>query len=300
MENLKITVFTPTYNRADLLGVLYNSLKNQSYKNFEWVIVDDGSTDETEELVTKLKKENNLIIRYEKQENQGKHIAINKGVSIANGECFFIVDSDDRLPKKSLEIINKKFNKIRNNNKIAGVVGLRCYFDGNVIGTNMPEDELLCTALEYRHTYNIVGDRAEAIKTAVLKEYPFPKFGEEKFLSESIVWNKISLKYNLLFFSENVYECEYLDSGLTSNSIRLRRLYPKGAMNLYAELGEIEAVSFKVKSKAYINFWRFYFCDLSNAQENLHILNKKFIVFLYFPLGFIFYLNDSFAQKNKR
>ena len=300
MEDLKITVFTPTYNRVDLLGVLYVSLKNQSYKNFEWVIVDDGSTDTTEAFVKKIKEENNLDIIYKKQENQGKHIAINKGVSIANGECFFIVDSDDRLPKRSLEIISKKFNKIRHNKAVAGVVGLRCYFDGNVIGTKMPEDELLCTALEYRYTYNIVGDRAEAIKTSVLKEYPFPKFGEEKFLSESIVWNKISLKYNLLFFSENVYECEYLESGLTSNSIRLRRLYPKGAMHLYAELGNIKVVSFKIRSKAYVNFWRFYFCDLLNAYENLQILNKKFIVFLYFPLGFLFFLKDSFTQKTKQ
>lgn len=299
MENLKITVFTPTYNRVDLLGVLYDSLKKQTYKNFEWVIVDDGSTDNTEAFVKIIKKEDDLVIIYKNQENQGKHIAINNGVSIANGECFFIVDSDDRLPANSLEIISRKFNKIRNNPKVAGVVGLRCYFDGNVIGTKMPKDELLCTALEYRHTYKIAGDRAEVIKTAVLKEYPFPKFGEEKFLSESIVWNKMSLKYKLLFFSENVYECEYLENGLTLNSIRLRRLYPKGAMHLYAELGKIKSINFKIRSKAYINFWRFYFCDLSNALGNLHILNKKFIALLYFPLGFIFFLKDSFTQKTK-
>ena len=299
MENLKITVFTPTYNRVDLLGVLYESLKNQPYKNFEWVIVDDGSTDTTEEFVKKIQEENKLTIIYEKQENQGKHIAINKGVSIANGECFFIVDSDDRLPKKSLEIICKKFNKIRNNNTIAGVVGLRCSFDGNVIGTKMPEDELLCTALEYRHIYKIAGDRAEAIKTAVLKEYPFPEFGKEKFLPESIVWNRIALKYKLLFFSENVYECEYLENGLSSNSLRLRRLYPKGAMHLYAELSKIKVLNFKIRSKAYINFWRFFFCDSNATKTNLKLLKNIYLAFLFFPVGLLFFMKDNLTQKSK-
>ncbi|MFK8059995.1 MAG: glycosyltransferase family 2 protein [Polaribacter sp.] len=300
MEDLKITVFTPTYNRVDLLGVLYESLKKQSYKNFEWVIVDDGSTDESGEFIKKIKKENSLTIIYEKQENQGKHIAINKGVSIANGECFFIVDSDDRLPQKSLEIISEKFNKIRNNSKIAGVVGLRCYFDGNVIGTKMLKNEILCTTLEYRYTHKIMGDRAEVIKTAVLKEYPFPKFGKEKFLSESIVWNKMALKYKLLFFSENIYECEYLNNGLTLNSIRLRRLFPRGAMNLYAELGKIKVINFKIRSKAYINFWRFYFCDLSNASKNLKLIDSQLIAFPFIPLGMILYIKDTLTQKNER
>ncbi len=102
---MKITIFTATFNRAYIIKNLYDSLVGQRYVNFEWIIVDDGSTDTTEEIVQTFIKDDKIAIQYIKQSNKGKHFAINKGVSLASGELFFIVDSDDKLPENSLELI---------------------------------------------------------------------------------------------------------------------------------------------------------------------------------------------------
>ena len=102
---MMITVFTPTYNRGNLLKRLYDSLCNQSFKDFEWLIVDDGSKDDTETVIANFIAQQKLVINYLKQENGGKHRAINKGVKEAKGEYFFIADSDDRLPKEALMLV---------------------------------------------------------------------------------------------------------------------------------------------------------------------------------------------------
>ena len=120
-----ITVFTPTYNRSYLINELFNSLMSQTYKNFEWLIVDDGSTDDTEQVINKLIEKAEFNIRYFKKENEGKHIAINYGAKRASGEWFFIVDSDDKLVKDSLLLVSKYCLQIEENHKYAGVVGLR-------------------------------------------------------------------------------------------------------------------------------------------------------------------------------
>jgi len=295
-----ISIFTATYNRGHLLRRLFTSLKEQSYANFEWIIVDDGSTDETNQIISKIKNEAFFDVIYKKQENQGKHIAINTGVTLANGNYFFIVDSDDRLPKNALEVISNKIEKIREDNAIAGVVGLKCFFDKKIVGFNPLKKDVICDIFDYRYKYNATGDRAEVLKTSILKEFPFPKFEEEKFIPESIVWNRIAQHYQMLFFNENVYECEYLDTGLSAQSIKLRRKYPKGVMHLYAELSTIKKITITHKLKANVNYWRFFFCEISNALENLKILKQHHFTFLCLPLGFLLYTKDSLFLREKQ
>lgn len=126
-----ITVFTPTYNRAYTLRRLYESLRKQTQYDFEWLIVDDGSTDNTESLVQEFIRENSLFnIRYVKKENEGKHIAINVGAKIAMGKLFFIVDSDDALSTNAIEAIEKTEKEIAGMDGFAGVVGLKGNFEG--------------------------------------------------------------------------------------------------------------------------------------------------------------------------
>ena len=116
-----ITVFTPTYNRGYIISELYESLTQQTFKNFEWLIVDDGSSDETESIINQVIKENKINIKYKKQKNSGKHVAINNGVSDASGELFFIVDSDDYLSSDALEKLEKRFQDIKHNSEVAGI-----------------------------------------------------------------------------------------------------------------------------------------------------------------------------------
>lgn len=297
IEKTVITIFTATYNRAALLPVLFASLKIQTSLNFEWIIVDDGSTDNTEQVIAAYKKEASFNIIYHKQQNQGKHIAINKGLELANGNYFYIVDSDDRLPEKSIEIINKKIKLIENEKNIAGVVGLKCYFDATTVGSKDLKENLICSHLEHRFKYNYIGDRAEVIKTKVFREFLFPKYGTENFVPESIVWNRIAQKYKMLFFPENVYECEYLEDGLSFKSIKLRRKNPIGISILYKELGNTKSIGFLNRSKVYINFWRFFWC-LPNSIKLKHFFYIKNHLFTFFclPIGTLIYLKDSFSK----
>lgn len=223
----KFTIFTPTYNRANCIDALYNSLVNQTYKNFEWLVVDDGSTDETEQKFKKIKSDNLIDLTYIKVKNGGKHRAINIGIERASGELFFIVDSDDELTVNSLEIVNK-YVKLINDSKIVGVCGLRAQKNYKPIGTTFNGETLDIYNYERSH-YKISGDKAEVYFTKILKNYKFPEFENEKFLSEAIVWNKIALDgYKLKYFNEIIYLCDYLNDGLTKNLFKNYKNSPQG------------------------------------------------------------------------
>lgn len=211
-----ITVFTPTYNRADLLSVLYESLKKQTSFDFEWLIVDDGSKDNTREVVEGFIKEcESFKIRYYFQENHGKHVAINYGVQLAEGDKFFIVDSDDWLPFDAVEKVYSFFDEIKDLDGFAGVAGLKLYGNGDMVGTTFKGRSVDCTSLQ-RPKHHITGDKAEIFYTDILKNYPYPVFEGENHISIATVWNRIANDgYKLRWFNEGIYFCEYLEGGLT-------------------------------------------------------------------------------------
>ena len=160
-----ITVFTPCYNRAHTIERLYHSLVLQTNKNFEWIIVDDGSTDNTEQIVNVfIKESNDFPICYFKKDNGGKHTAINFGVQKANGEAFFIVDSDDWLPKNAIDRIIYYFDQIKNKKDFAGICGNKMLPTKEIIGKTFDGEVLDITALERKKFY-IIGDKAEVYKT---------------------------------------------------------------------------------------------------------------------------------------
>ena len=218
MDEQLITVFTPTYNRAHTLNNLYESLKRQTSKSFEWIIVDDGSVDMTESLVSEWEKnDNSFPIKYIKKVNEGKHIAINVGVEQANGDWFLIVDSDDFLYNDAIEKVVKWTYDIKNDN-IAAVSGTKCFKNGSIIGADIKFDDgfIDCRNNE-RNKFGLTGDKAEVYKTKILKEFPFPKFEKEKFLSEGAVWDLIAYNgYMIRWYNQPLMVCEYLEDGLTS------------------------------------------------------------------------------------
>lgn len=219
----KITIFTPTFNRENLLRPLYESIVQQSFRDFQWIIVDDGSTDNTAEVVDEFIRENKIEIIYKLKENAGKHTAINEGLDIANGELFFIVDSDDILPKDSLNTIWEKWEGVRDDNTFVGVAGTKGSISNqNVVGSTFEEPFIDSTVIEFRYKKRIYGDKAEVFKTSVLKKYKFPCFTGEFFATEALVWNRLSRDgYKLRWFNEIIYYCEYLEGGLTDNYDRL-------------------------------------------------------------------------------
>ncbi len=229
---MRITVFTPAYNRGYIIENLYRSLQRQTFHDFEWIVIDDGSTDNTEELFEKWTKEDNFFpIIYKKIQNGGKHRAINKGVKLANGELFFIVDSDDFLTDNSLEINDKIEKSIDEKEKsdFCGICGCRGFSEKEIIGSTYESSGFLdITALE-RIKYNIRGDKAEVFYTEVLKRYPFPEFDGEKFITECVVWDKMAADgYKLRFFNKITYICEYREDGLTAAGNTIFENSPKG------------------------------------------------------------------------
>lgn len=282
-----LTIFTPTYNRAYIIDKLYLSLCNQTCSDFEWLIVDDGSTDNTEDLISKYIAENKIKIRYRKQANGGKHRAINYGLNLAKGELFFIVDSDDHLSEDAVEWITKTAEPIRDDENFAGLSGIRVTPSGEKIGGGLDFGIIDSDAINIRLKHHISGDLAEVYKTKILRQYPFPTFDKEKFCPEALVWNRIAQKYSLRYCHKGIYICEYLPDGLTAKITNLRRKSPKASMTYYSEFAHTD-IPFAQKVKANINFWRF---KLSEYQPHYRMISLLGIL-TYIP-GTIYKYLDS-------
>ena len=283
-----ITVFSPTYNRAHLMPRLYDSLCKQTYLAFEWVIVDDGSKDNTEEVTERFIKEKKIRIRYFKQGNGGKHRAINRGVKEAKGELFLILDSDDTLLPNSLEMINKYYQQIKDDDSYAGVCGYMAHHDGTIIGNGNNDAILNTTSIDLRYKYNVKGDMCEVFKTSVMRLFPFPEIEKERFCPEILIWNRIATKYKIRVFHEVIYFRDYLEGGLTDKIIKIRMNSPIASMMTYAEMTKYKNVPFLEKCKSAINYWRFYLCTKQ------HSIKPKIATIwsLLFPVGFIMHLRD--------
>ena len=309
-----ITVFTPTYNRAKLLPRLYESLCSQTYRDFEWVIVDDGSVDETICLLNendnendsydfvcteniKLKTQNSkqagFPVRYFYQENGGKHRAINRGVCEAKGELFFIADSDDWLPDNALEIVAEQYKGIIGQD-LAGICGLDAYENGEITGSGFPFEKKVTTTIEIRNRDGVVGDLKEVFKTEVLKEFPFPEIAGERFCPEVLVWNRIAQKYSLLFFNKVIYFAEYQRDGITSNIVKARMNSPIASMMCYQEMSELD-IPLLQKIKAAINYWRFRFCSDKSERPVL-----KWYWNLVMPIGYLLHRKDVASCRSRR
>lgn len=232
---MKITVFTPTYNRAYIIEQLYHSLQRQTYTDFEWLVIDDGSSDNTEILFKKMKKEDNPFpIYYYKQENGGKCRAINRALDLAQGELFFTVDSDDYLTDDALEKICKWESLLPKNKKFCGVAGN--LGTSKAFTPNIPfKEEYLDKSMLERYTYRedgrevLGGERAYVFYTDVHKRYRYPVFDGEKFMTEAVAWNRMAADgYIMRFYKDIIWIYEYKEDGLTKLGNKLFVANPRG------------------------------------------------------------------------
>lgn len=250
------TVCTATYNRAYILDHLYESLKRQTDKDFEWVVIDDGSSDHTEELFKDwISKDNGFKITYVKVENNGKQKAVNKGLDLASGEMFFIVDSDDYLSDDAIEKIKYYANSIRGKSGFAGVSGMRSYTNDSRATFPETNNFVDCTNMERSKNY-LSGDKAEVYYTELFKNYKFPEIDGEKFITECVVWDKIAFDgYKMRWFHHNVVLGNYLEDGLTKCGSTLYDKNPIGFL-LYIR-NESTYYPFDIKRKIG-NYYRYY------------------------------------------
>lgn len=231
---MELTIFTPTYNRAYILGNLYHSLQRQTDFRFEWLIIDDGSGDDTDKLVADWQQASNpFTIRYLKVENGGKCRAINRALDLANGRLFFVVDSDDYLTDDAVEVILNCERDIPKSKKTAGILanlGLTETETTNRLLNEKYEDRSLLDRYESeKNLYPLDGERALIIYTDVHKKYKYPVFEGENFMTEAVVWNRMAKDgYMIRVIDKILVVYEYQESGLTKSGLKLFHENPKG------------------------------------------------------------------------
>jgi len=201
------TVFTPTYNRAHLLPRAYESLKSQTFRNFEWLIVDDGSTDDTQAVVESFRQGGCFPIRYIVQEHGGKHRAFNNAVCHARGELLMPLDSDDAFLPHTLERFHEHWQAIPTE-KRRGFSAVTCLCQdqhGNLVGTKFPQDATDSDSMEIRYKYKVQGQKKGFHRTEVLKKHPFPELDGASFVPEGVVWNALAQRYKTRYVNDVLY-----------------------------------------------------------------------------------------------
>ena len=282
------TVLTPTFNRAKYLPPLFESLKAQTFKDFEWVIVDDGSIDETESIVSGFKMIAPFPIRYVWKKNGGKHTAINLGASLAEGFFFAIMDDDDLYVPSALERFLYHWESIpaKKKNEFLGVCGLFKYDSGKIVGTQFPNDVLDTDDIELRIRYRVKGDKISVIRLDVMREFPFPE-NLGRFVTESIVWNRMAQRYKTRFVNEVFAIKKYQPGGLTDQGRALRVYNCKSSrLSHYELLSTHRKLPFDIAVRTYSNFIRYSLHEKIGWRGQVKEVPSKMFWLLCYPIGY--------------
>jgi len=284
----RITVFTPTFNRAYCLQQLYESLVNQTSKNFCWLLIDDGSTDTTKELVQSWIAENKIEIQYEYQKNQGMHSAHNKAFDLINTELCVCIDSDDYMTNDAIELIIEKWNSIPNKSNIAGIVGLDVFKNGAIVGDEFLDNMSFSSLYDIYNSYHIKGDKKLVFRTEVIKEYPkYPVFEEERFVPLGTLYLMIDQDYKLACLNKPLCVVEYLPDGSSLNMFNQYKKNPKGFR--YARTIELKYIpSFKIRFIKVLHLISstLFIGDFQFFKNN----SQKILTFFSLPFGVLFHL----------
>lgn len=290
-----LTIFTPTYNRAHTLPRLFASLQQQDNKDFEWLVADDGSTDDTEKLLAEwVEYDNGFPIRYHKLTHGGKQRAVNFGAAQSLGAYFFIVDSDDYLTPDAVSFILESFLHLPKDPSFIGISGLKCDPDGRPLGKGFcPPHGLWVDASNIeRKEKGMKADMAEVFFTETLRQYPFPVWKGEDFTPEDVIWDKMALDgYRLRWFNKIIYICEYQRGGLSDSSWRLLRDNPMGFALLF-DIKLRSAKKRKLRLSLLLNF--ISCCCLAGEWRFIKESSSPFGAFALFPAGFLL------SQRRKR
>jgi glycosyltransferase involved in cell wall biosynthesis len=252
------TVFTPTFDRARTLPRVYESLCRQTWRDFEWLVVDDGSRDGTEELVRGWMESSPFAVRYLRQSNLGKHVAFNRAVAAARGLLFVPLDSDDACVPEALERLRRYWLAVPvdRRDRFSGITVLCRDLDGRVLGSPFPVSPADMSPIEMlvRHRYE--GDKWGFHRTEVLRDHPFPEIPGERFIAEGVVWNRVARRYLMRFVNDPLLIVDYQAEGLSAGSIRARVGAPRGAMLYYREFAQL-GTGLWWQARGVVNYVRF-------------------------------------------
>lgn len=313
-NKLFITIFTPTYNRAHTIERVFKSLLAQSEYDFEWLVVDDGSTDTTYALITEFQKNAPFSIRYFHQENQGKHLSTNKGLLEAKGEFFLCLDSDDALAPDILTTLKTQWYSLQKDQQNETNIILSSCYDGtsnSLIGRTLLKTSMDITptnGLEYILKNRIDFDVCAFVNTAFSRNFMFPIDKNLGFVPEAYIWNKMYRASKILLLSDIGKIVYYQPDGFTKNIIKSYRNDAKGRYLYFVDnLNQHTDMMLQYAPKRYIKD----IIQIGRMTLHAHYIYKKptrdinnnltkLLYYLFFPLAYIFYLHDQFFLKNSQ
>jgi glycosyltransferase involved in cell wall biosynthesis len=290
-----LTVFTPAYNRAYILHQCYESLKRQTCKDFIWLIIDDGSTDNTKHLVEKWILKNDVPIKYCYQENQGMHGAHNTAYSLIETELNVCIDSDDYMAEDAVEKIISYWRK-NGSNKYAGIVGLDANQSGKIIGTKMPDKIKSSSLGDLYSRHKVKGDKKLVYRTELTKNTPpYPLFPGEKYCPLSYKYILIDQQYPLLILNEVLCHVEYLEDGSSLNMISQYKKNPRG-FSYFRKVAMEHAPNFRERFRESVHY----------VSSNITIKNFKFVIesprklttIMAIPFGLILWIYINKTSKS--
>ena len=294
MSSPAVSVVTPTYERAATLPRLHESLLAQSFGDFEWVVIDDGSADGTGELVRGWAREAPFPIEYHWQANKGKHAAVNRGVERARGEFCALIDSDDWYTPNALQRMLENWNSIpaERRHRFANVEGLRVDIDGDLVGDPFPADVFDSNVFELHALHEVCGDKIGMYRRDVLCEHPFPEdLGWH--VTPGLVWNRIAARYSGRFVNEVWSYTGYQEGGLSTRQTELRLRFPKVRLAYWSEYAAMPRPMRRTsKLRAHANCVRYSLLAGEGLRRPLGKSPAPGWAFTAAPLGVLLYLRD--------
>lgn len=284
----ELTILTPVYNRAQLLKNCYTSLLAQTCFDFEWIVVNDGSTDNTAEVMHGIiESEKPFPIQYIEKENGGKHTALNASHPYIHGKYVLILDSDDLLTEDAVERALLAWKKWDADPDV-GIVTLLKGKDREHPNCYAAEENVPVDILAYPRICPVSNDACEVIRTELFRQYPFPVFPGEKFIAEGALWGRVSFTHKCVYVNRVIYLCEYLEDGLTVAGRAMRAKNPRGGM-FHANLYMASKNSLKVRLKNGLLYTCYGCFAALNPREMAALCDHKALMWLCLPFGYCLY-----------
>ncbi len=280
-----LTVFTPTYNRAYCLHKCYESLLRQTCSDFEWLVVDDGSTDNTKEIVDGWIKESKIVVRYIYKKNGGMHSGYNTAYDNITTELAINIDSDDYMPDDAVEKI-VTFWKANKNDKYAGIMGLDVTEDGKVIGTELPKQKSI-RVYDFYNRMGGKGDKKYAYRTDVIRPFRSPEFEGERLFPTCYKYFQVDLNYEMLILNEPLCVVEYMPDGFTNNIIKHYKPNLNGYIFYRKYIMTYPIATLRHKFRFAIHYVSE--CMLAKKKHWLRESPKKLLTFFAIPFGVLLY-----------
>lgn len=283
-----LTIFTPAYNRADLLPRLFESIASQVQPGdpVEWLIIDDGSTDDTTAVLQQFQRTRPDLVRYQSVENGGKHRAINRAAQLAQGAWVMIVDSDDLLLPQAVSSAMAVIQSVDSDPSIGLIRGLK-HFPEKPTERSFSVPQNPGTHAQWVSAQP-TWDTAEVVRRSALQQHPFPDFPGERFMAEGWLWHALDRSHLTYFINQAWIECFYQADGLSASSRRIRVDAPEGAMAVYGEM-LASPLPWRLRVRAGINWWRFRF---HAADNGIKAANMQQAPLWLAALGWLAYRRD--------